>query len=153
MRKVVILSISAVAMTVSAVAWQVAAKLPPPFSTPSANNRPKVIERPNGAQLRLPAGFTIDEYATGFERPRTLIYGPSGEILLADAVAGGTVYVFPDKGGKAGDRKKLIENLDRPFGLAFWKDYLYVAETTSVKRYKYNAKAMTAGAGEEIVKM
>jgi glucose/arabinose dehydrogenase len=31
--------------------------------------------------------------------------------------------------------------------------WLYVAETTSVKRYKYDAKAMTAGKGEEIIAM
>src|SRR6266849_3395905 len=50
-------------------------------------------------------------------------------------------------------RKKLIEKLDRPYGLAFWKDYLYVAETTSVKRYMYDAKQMTVGAGQEVVNM
>ena len=50
-------------------------------------------------------------------------------------------------------QKTLIEGLDRPYGLAFWKDYLYVAETTSLKRYKYDAKAMTVGSGEEIVPM
>ena len=43
--------------------------------------------------------------------------------------------------------------LDRPYGLAFWKDYLYVAETTSLKRYKYDRKTMTAGRGEEDVSM
>ena len=49
-------------------------------------------------------------------------------------------------------RKKLIEGLDRPYGLAFWKDYLYVGEPASIKRYKYDRKSMTAGPGEEIVK-
>lgn len=153
MRKPFFLLVSAVALAAVAAAWQVAAKLPPPFHTPSATNAPKVIERPDGAKLQLPAGFQIDEYATGFERPRTLLYGPSGEILLADAVKDGAVYVFQDKSGKAGERKKLIDKLDRPFGLAIWKDYLYVAETTSVKRYKYDSKAMKAGPGQEIVPM
>ena len=50
-----------------------------------------------------------------------------------------------------GASKKIIENLDRPFGLAFHEDLLYVAEPTSVKRYKYDAEAMTAGEGEEII--
>jgi glucose/arabinose dehydrogenase len=72
--------------------------------------------------------------------------GPSKEILLSDSKAG-VVYVLEP------GRKKLIEKLDRPYGLAFWKDYLYVAETTSVKRYKYDAKQMTAGPGEEVVNM
>jgi len=42
--------------------------------------------------------------------------------------------------------------LDRPFGLALWKDYLYVAETTSLKRYTYDSKAMQVeGKGQELV--
>jgi len=32
-----------------------------------------------------------------------------------------------------------------PKAKAFWKDYLYVGEPTSVKRYKYDGKALTAG--------
>jgi glucose/arabinose dehydrogenase len=126
------------------------AKLPPPFATPSVNNGPKVISRPDGAQLRLPHGFEIEEYAAGFSRPRFLLQGPSKELLVADSMNPGFVYVLTDNGKT---RKKLLEGLDRPYGLAFWKDYLYVAEATSVKRYKYDAKAMTAGKGEEIVSL
>ena len=43
--------------------------------------------------------------------------------------------------------------MDRPYGLAFWKDYLYVAETTSLKRFRYDRKSMSAGPGEEVVSM
>jgi glucose/arabinose dehydrogenase len=125
-------------------------KLPPPFATPSVNNGPRVVGRPDGAQLRLPKGFEIQEFAAGFERPRYMLLGPSNEILLADSMNPGSVYVLTNY---AKDRKKILEGLDRPYGLALWKDYLYVAETTSVKRYKYDAKAMTAGKGEEIVSM
>ena len=80
-----------------------------------------------------------------------MLYGPGGEILLTDAMpqSKGAVLVLTNNGK---DRKKLIENLDRPYGLAFWKDYLYVGEPTSIKRYRYNSKAMTVGPGEEIIK-
>ena len=54
-------------------------KLPAPYATPSARNPSKVIERPAGAQLKVPAGFAVEEYLTGFERPRTMILGPSKE--------------------------------------------------------------------------
>lgn len=121
-------------------------KLPPPFATPSANNRPRVIPRPGGAELKVPTGFDVEVFAEGFEQPRFMALGPSKEILLSDS-KGGTVYLLKP------ERRKLVEKLDRPYGLAFWKEYLYVAETTSVKRYKYDAKAMTVGAGEEVVAM
>jgi glucose/arabinose dehydrogenase len=126
--------------------WGAEVKLPPPFATPSSTNRPKVVPKPADAQLHVPDGFTIAQYAEGFEQPRYMTLGPSKEILLSDSKAG-VVYILEP------GRKKLIEKLDRPYGLAFWKDYLYVAETTSVKRYKYDAKQMTAGPGEEVVNM
>src|SRR5215467_8785353 len=124
--------------------WGAEVKLPPPFATPSSTNRPRVIPKPAGAQLHVPDGFTVEQYAEGFQQPRYMTLGPSNEILLSDSKAG-IVYILEP------NRKKLIEKLDRPYGLAFWKDYLYVAETTSLKRYKYDAKQMTAGPGEEVV--
>lgn len=131
-------------------------KLPQPYHTPSTTNRPKIVPRPDGAQLRLPQGFEVDEFAGGgFEKPRFMLAGPSGEVLISDSVAKGKVIVLVDrnKDGKAEDRKVLLEGLDRPYGMAWWQDYLYVAETTSLKRYKYNKAAMTVGAGEEVVPM
>jgi glucose/arabinose dehydrogenase len=119
-------------------------KLPPPFATPSSTNRPRVIPKPADAQLHVPEGFTVEQFAEGFEQPRYMTLGPGNELLLSDSKAGVVYILLPQ-------RKKLIEHLDRPYGLAFWKDYLYVGETTSVKRYKYDSKAMTAGPGEEVV--
>jgi glucose/arabinose dehydrogenase len=126
-------------------------KLPPPYATPSVNNGPKVIARPNGVNLQLPQGFAISEYATGFERPRFMLLGPSKELLVTDSTNPGKVYVLTNNGK---NRKVLLEGLDRPYGLAFWKDYLYVAETTSVKRYKYDPNTMSAATpGQEVVNM
>ncbi len=125
-------------------------KLPPPFATPSVNNGPKVIEKPSDAELKLPAGFRVEIFAEGFEKPRYMLQGMNGEILVSDANAENKGVVYALKGT---ERKKLIEKLDRPYGLAFWKDYLYVGEPTSVKRYKYDGKALTAGPGEEVVSL
>lgn len=150
-----ILSVCAAGLVAAgAFAWQSSVKLAVPYATPSATNGPKVISRPEGAQLQLPGGFAIYEYATGFERPRFMLQGPSGEILLADALEGGSgaVYVLTDNPmHKDPERKKLISGLDRPYGLALWKDYLYVGETTSIKRHKYDSKKLTVGPGEEVI--
>jgi len=136
-------------------AWQVKnPPLPKPYHTPAATNRPQVIARPDGVQLTVPKGFNVEVYAEGFQRPRFMLAGPSQEILLSDSVKNGNVWVLQDKDRdfKGESKKKILEGLDRPFGLTFWKDYLYVAETTSLKRYKYDAKAMQVeGKGEELV--
>ena len=126
--------------------------LPQPFHTPSASNRPQVVPRPEGAELSVPAGFKIEEYMSGFEeRPRFMLLGPGNEILLTDSgqrrEATGAVYVLHGE-----TKRKILDRLDRPFGLAFHKDWLYVAETTSIKRYVYDAKTMTVKTpGEEVV--
>jgi len=140
-----------------ALAWQnqqAAFKLPAPYATPSANNRPRVIPRPDGAQLRVPQGFNIEEFATGLRTPRIMLYAPGGEIFITESTTDGAVLVLTDPSGKVlSEPKKLITGLDRPYGMAWWKDYLYVAESTSVKRYKFDAKSVSVGKGEEIIPM
>src|SRR5262252_2474375 len=89
----------AVACAAAVAAWQVQQtepKLPAPYATPSSTNRPDVVARPQGVQLKLPQGFEIEEYATGFNTPRFMLYGPSNEILLNDSSAG-SVYVLVDR--------------------------------------------------------
>ena len=89
-------------------------KLPPPFATPSVRNTPKVIPQPTGAKLNVPAGFTMEIWAEGFKTPRYMMLGPSNEILMTDAArTGGAVYVL-----QGNERKAIIENLSRPYGLA-----------------------------------
>ena len=127
---------------------QVAPKLPAPNTATVTPNPPKIIPRPDGAEIHLPKGFVIEEFASGFTRPRFMALGPSGEVLLSETVANGCVWVLHGK-----DRKKLVDNLDRPYGVAVWKNYVYIAEPTSLKRYVYDAKAMTAGPGEEVVSL
>ncbi len=112
-----------------------------------------MIEKPSGAGLQVPAGFDVQEYASDLQHPRVMIYGPSGELLVTESVPKGRVTILFDKDHhfKIDSKKAIIEDLDRPYGMAWWKDYLYVGEPTSIKRYKYDAKTMTAGKGEEII--
>jgi len=146
-------------LAVAGFAWQVTAiDLPEPYHTESARNGPRIVDRPSGAELHVPDGFHVEEYASGFSRPRFMTLGPSNELLLSDSGSGrtsGTVYILQDTDGdqSVDQRRALVENLDRPYGLAFWENYLYIAETTSLKRYRYDTEAMTVGPGEEVVPM
>jgi hypothetical protein len=91
-------------------------KLPPPFATPSARNNSKVVPRPTGAEPKAPAGFVVEEYLSDFARPRFMILGPNKELVIADSAPNGrgSVYVVEGK-----QKKKILEGLDRPYGLAF----------------------------------
>jgi glucose/arabinose dehydrogenase len=116
--------------------------------TPPNANAPTIVARPAGAQIHVPAGFSVDEFASGFERPRFMVEGPGGEVIVSDTIPNGSVIAL-----RNGQKKVLISGLDRPYGVALWHEYLYVGEPESLKRYKYDSKALTAGPGEEIVSM
>ena len=120
-------------------------------ATPAANTRPNVIARPAGAALKVPEGFLVEEYSMAMEKPRTMVETPGGQILVTEYMPKtGRVSMLT---GKGSEKKVLIDNLDRPYGMTLWKDYLYVTEATSIKRYKFDAKALTVGKGEEIIPM
>jgi glucose/arabinose dehydrogenase len=129
-----------------AFAWQqapVKTASPSPATNPNA---PKLIAKPDGAGLKVPEGFAAEEFASGFKKPRVMVTTANGEILVSDSVPNGSVVVL--SGSK---RTNLIEGLDRPYGLALWRDYLYVAEPMSLKRYKFDKRALTVSKGEEVV--
>jgi glucose/arabinose dehydrogenase len=147
------LSIGAALCAAAAVILAQNPQLPPPYASKSVNNGPRVIPQPNSAKLSVPAGFHVDVWAEDFNVPRFMILGPGNEILLSDSgnAPKGCVYVFPPG---SNERRKIIDGLQQPFGLAMLNGYLYVAENDSVKRYKYDQKAMTAASpGEEVVSL
>lgn len=139
--------LSAVAAVGAGALFAAAVKpdLPPPFATPSVRNNPRVIPKPAEAKLDVPAGFHMEVWAEGFQVPRFMALGPGNEVLLSDSAGGtgGAVYAIRGK-----ERKKVVEGLNKPYGLALWNGYLYVAEPESVKRYRYDSKTMNAAAGK-----
>src|SRR5215212_7117756 len=52
--------------------------LPPPYQTESVTNDASVVDRPPGAQPKVPNGFKIEQYAAGFKNPRYLLTAPNG---------------------------------------------------------------------------
>lgn len=118
--------------------------LPHPYQTKSVNNDARVVARPAGAQLRVPAGFKIEQYAAGFRDPRYLLTAPNGDIFVTESNAA-IIKVLRDTDG---DGKPNItevftqEGLNDPFGIAFYPpgpdpQYLYVANTNGVVRFPY----------------
>src|SRR5262245_54499050 len=147
-----VLPVGAILLTAAAIFYAAEnPKLPAPYATPSARNNPRVIPEPAGAKLTVPSGFKMEVWEEGgFQKPRSIILGPSNEIILADSARrpNGAVYVLHNK-----ERKKIISGLYQPYGLALHDGKLYVGESDSVKAYPYDSKTMTAGEGKEIISM
>jgi glucose/arabinose dehydrogenase len=113
--------------------------LPPPNPAEDAVNPPRVVPRPPGAQLIMPPGFSVATFAEGdFREPRWLALAPNGDVFLSDSRAG-RIIVLRDanKDGVAEERFTFVENMKQPFGMAFWKNYLYIGNTDAVIRFTY----------------
>ena len=113
--------------------------LPPPNPAEDAVNPPRVIPRPADAKLIMPPGFSADTFAEGdFREPRWMALAPNGDVFLSDSRAG-KIIVLRDanKDGVAEQRFTFVEGMKQPFGMAFWKNYLYIGNTDAVIRFTY----------------
>ena len=120
------------------------ADLPPPYQTESVTNDAKVVKQPPGAQLRVPAGFKVEQYAAGFRDPRYLLTAPKGDIFVSES-RGDQIKVLRDSDGDGKPETSEVfadSGLKKPFGIAFYPpgpepQFLYVANTDGVVRFAY----------------
>jgi glucose/arabinose dehydrogenase len=80
---------------------------------------------------------------------------PNGDVFVADSRAN-SIIVLRDKNkdGTAEERFTFAENLSQPFGMAFHKDWFYVANTDSVVRFRYKSGQTKAeSAPEKIIEL
>ena len=135
------------------------ADLATPYDTPSANNSPKVVKRPEGAWPKAPKGFEVTEYATGLTEPRVIARAPNGDLFVSESRAGRVrILRDTDGDGKPETKEIFAEKLSRPFGIAFGPPgadpkWVYVANTDSVVRFPYkNGDLKATGDPETIIK-
>jgi glucose/arabinose dehydrogenase len=128
-----------------------------PYATPSANNFPRVVKRPEGAWPKAPEGFEVTEYATGLIEPRVIVRAPNGDLFLVESRAGRVrVLRDADADGKPEVNEVFATGLERPFGLAFYPvgpepKFLYVGNTGSVVRFPYEKDATKASGPAEMI--
>src|SRR5262249_1563250 len=115
--------------------------LPKPFATKSAGNPPAEEKPPQGFLPTVPAGFQINVFARDLKEPRWLAVAPNGDVFVADSTAG-TVNILrdPKNTGGAQENEIFAGKLDRPFGIAFHDDYVYIGDTDAVLRFRYDSK-------------
>lgn len=130
-------------------------QLPPPFHTPWFRKPTRTVPMPEGHRLLVPPGFTVSVFADKLQFPRFMALAPNGDVFVAQPVRNASKIVVlrdADKDGVAESRETFADGLNRPFGLAFWKNYLYVSNNDSVVRFTYTAgQLIAAGVPEKIV--
>jgi glucose/arabinose dehydrogenase len=114
-------------------------QLPPPFATKSAGNGPDRVKPPAGFLPTVPQGFRVNVFAANFKRPRWLTVAPNGDIFLADTGAGEIVVLRdPENTGGAQEREVFVGGMNRPFGIAFRENFVYVGNMNELARFRYD---------------
>jgi glucose/arabinose dehydrogenase len=130
-------------------------QLAPPHATSSANNGPRVVPAPDGRLPKAPDGYQVSVWTRDVDNPRHLRLAPNGDIFVAESRAG-RIKIFRDTDGDGKPDKTFVfaEGLRQPFGIAFYKNWVYIANTDAVVRFPYKAGQTRAeGAPEKITEL
>jgi glucose/arabinose dehydrogenase/cytochrome c2 len=133
------------------------ADLPAPYATPSVGNFPTVVPRPANASLSVPAGFTVNQFASGLSNPRIVRVAPNGDIFVSETAQNRIRVLRANDGANTPTENRVFaQGLNRPFGTAFYPSgddphWLYVALNNSVVRIPYHNGDLTASAPAEVV--
>jgi glucose/arabinose dehydrogenase len=131
--------------------------LPPPNTTFSAGNGPKVVKQPAKAALSVPPGFTVRLFAAGFSNPRIIRVAPNGDIFVAETAANRIRVLRAADGADAPAENQIFaDGLDRPFGIAFYPpgddpQWIYVANNNSVVRFAYRSGDLKASGPAQVI--
>lgn len=129
-----------------------------PVLLPPAKNKPKAQiaakrGEPLDFDLTVAEGFSVGIFARDLGGVRDLVFSPNGQ-LIASVPSEGKVIVLADDNhdGIADGAQTLVAGLDRPHGIAFFNNKLYIAEETKVSRYIWSEK-LAAGAMITVVRL
>ena len=115
----------------------------------------KVVAPPQGALPKVPDGFAVEVFATGFKQPRTLRVAPNGDVFLSESGTGRVLVFRASDTNMPAKPEVFAENLDRPYGIAFQPPaeprYVYVAASNRVVRYPYRSGDTRATEAAEVV--
>jgi len=123
------------------------AQLPPPKTGAIVTNRSLIIPY-SGQVPQVPAGFTATPFATGLVNPRRLLVLPNGDVLVAEQSAGYLTLLRDDGSGHASWINRHVEDLNKPYGLAWRDNNILVADQDGIWSVPHILGALRAGRPE-----
>jgi glucose/arabinose dehydrogenase len=106
------------------------------------------VAAPQLDKVKLPAGFTIETWATNLPTARQMVLGPKGTLFVGTMRFGskpdeGKVYAVRTVNGKR-EVTTILSGLNNPNGVAIHDGALYVAEIQRIRRYDNIEDNLTA---------
>jgi glucose/arabinose dehydrogenase len=124
-----------------------AADLPAPKIGPIVTSRSLIV--PYSGQIpQVPPGFTATPFVTGLVHPRRLLVLPNGDVLVAEQSAGYLTLLRDDGSGRAGWIERHVEDLNRPYGLAWRDNSILIADQDGIWSVPHILGALRAGRPE-----
>jgi glucose/arabinose dehydrogenase len=105
-------------------------------------------------RIRVPAGFSIGQFATGIANARFLRPTPNGDLLVSVPRTGRIRLLTRDDDGDghADGVRSVLDGLTSPHGLDLHDGWLYVAEMNAIGRIRFDAEQRaTSGSYQRIV--
>jgi glucose/arabinose dehydrogenase len=121
--------------------------LPAPKTSPIVTNRSLIVPY-NGQAPQVPPGFTATPFVTGLANPRRLLVLPNGDVLVAEQSAGYLTLLRDDGSGHATWIDRHVEDLNKPYGLAWKDDHVLVADQDGIWNVPHIIGALRAGRSE-----
>jgi glucose/arabinose dehydrogenase len=121
--------------------------LPAPKTGPISTNR-SILVPYAGQAPAVPEGFSATPFATGLANPRRLLVLPNGDVLVAEQNAGYLTLLRDDGSGRAKWIERHVEDLNKPYGLAWQGDHVLVADQDGIWRVPHVPGALRAGRPE-----
>jgi glucose/arabinose dehydrogenase len=120
------------------------ADLPKPKTGPIATNRSLTLPF-NGQKLQVPDGFVATLFASGLANPRRLLVLANGDVLVAEQSVGYLTLLRDDGTGHAVWVDRHVEDLNKPYGLAWQNDRLLVTDQDGIWQVPHVTGALRAG--------
>ena len=123
------------------------AQLPPPKTGAIVTNRALTVPY-SGQVPQVPPGFTATAFASGLVNPRRLLVLPNGDVLVAEQSAGYLTLLRDDGTGHAKWINRHVEDLNKPYGLAWRDNNVLVADQDGIWSVPHILGALRAGRSE-----
>ena len=151
-RKIIVFGLPIIIIVLIIVLWYIKNYVGDlrPVLLPPGEDLTEIIEKqavgdPVDFPLKVASGFKIGVFAKDLGAARDLQFSPGGTLLVSSKNSG-TVYALPDKNkdGRADEKTEVLTGLDKPHGIAFYGEKIFVAELRKVSRYSWNEKTLAA---------
>jgi glucose/arabinose dehydrogenase len=131
------------------------ANLPAPYTSNSVAKPPKVVAIPQQPVLQVPAGFQVNVFAEGLDRPRWLALTPTGDVLVTETQRNQIRLLRDTNADGVADQRQTFatasNGLDIPFGMAFAGGYFFLGNSNAVLRFPYaRGQTQLSGKGQKI---